>query len=283
METVMQLIRRYPLSAFFVLAYGLSWWPMLWDPHGLFPAGPLLAAVLVLAVTGKWPAVREFLRRMVGWRVHPVWYALVLGLPAAIALAGAVLNPLFGAASPVFHRAPPIAELLPTFVVIFLMIGVGEEPAWRGFALPGLARGRSLLVAALPLAGLHGIWHLPLFGVDYTWANVAPWMITLAAYSVMTAWLYIRTAGNLLLPALFHASVNVSAKYLFLPLFEGEDLVQLYWIWAGLWWVAALVPLARIRGSVVGDRWSVAGEGSPEQLVMPRLSITDHRSPTTRA
>ena len=54
MRTVVALIRRYPLSAFFVLAYALSWlvYPLLEVSPivgfvGLF--GPALAAVIVVA------------------------------------------------------------------------------------------------------------------------------------------------------------------------------------------------------------------------------------------
>jgi membrane protease YdiL (CAAX protease family) len=217
------------------------------DPHSLFPLGPLLAAFVVLGATGGWPAVRDFARRMVRGRVAAPWYALVLGLPVAIAVAGLALNPFFGSAPPTFGRMPPLGELLPTFVFILLFIGVGEEPAWRGVALPGLAAGRSMIAAALALAALHALWHLPLFGLEYTRVNGLPWLMSLAAYSVITAWLYTRTDGNLLLPSLFHASVNTSAKFLLLPLFQGADLVRLWWIWAALWAAAAAWPLVALR------------------------------------
>ncbi len=248
MHSIVNLIRRHPRVAFFALAYSLSWWPAFVEPHGILPLGPLLAALLVQAAVGGWPAVRDFARRIVAWRIGLRWYALVLGLPPTIALAGAGLNLLFGAATPAFDQVPPFADLLPTFLFILLFIGVGEEPAWRGFALPGLATKRSLLSASLLLAVLHGIWHLPLFGLEYTKENVVPWMLALTAFSVITAWLYTRTAGNLLLPALLHASVNTSAKYLFLPLFNGSDRIQLHWIWAALWCMAAIVPMARLWG-----------------------------------
>lgn len=247
MQSILHLIRRRQLAVFVVLAYGLSWWPTLLEPHSILPLGPLMAAILVLGVVGGWAAVRRFGRAMVAWRVGIRWYVLVLGLPPLLAFAGATLNPLVGAAEPAFDQAPPLAELLPSFLFILLLIGVGEEPAWRGFALPQLARRRSIISASLLVAVIHVIWHLPLFGLEYTWQNVLPWTLTLTAFSVITAWMYTRTAGNLLLPALFHASVNVSAKYLFLRLFNGDDLIQMYWVSAALWWLAALVPLALLR------------------------------------
>jgi hypothetical protein len=64
------------------------------------------------------------------------------------------------------------------------------------------------------------------------------------AYTLFTAWLYQRTDGNLLLPALLHASLNTSAAYVFAPMERGADLVWLWWLWAALWWVTALATLA---------------------------------------
>ncbi len=246
MPQLIKVTRRHPLITFFALAYGLSWWPSLIDPHSILPLGPLAAAVMVLAVTGGWPAVRRFFRAILAWRVALPWYLFVLGLPAALAAAAAAMNPLFGAALPALDRMAPFGELLPTFGLLFLFIGLGEEPAWRGFALPALARERSMLAAALMLAAFHAIWHLPLFGLEYTADNAAPWLLSLTAFSVLTAWLYTRTAGNLLLPALFHASVNTSARYVFPSLYTGDDLIRLHWIWAALWCAAALVPAVRL-------------------------------------
>ena len=50
----MSLVRRYPLTAFFVLACALSWWPWILYSVGLLPNpivdfGPFLAALVVLA------------------------------------------------------------------------------------------------------------------------------------------------------------------------------------------------------------------------------------------
>jgi hypothetical protein len=94
---LMSLVRRYPLSAFFVLACALSWWPWILYSRDLLPTpivgfGPFLAALVVLAVTEGKRGVVGLLRRMVRWRVGLQWYAVALLLPVVVTLAAAALN-----------------------------------------------------------------------------------------------------------------------------------------------------------------------------------------------
>ena len=56
MSRISALVKRHRLTAFFILAYALSWWA--WIPYalGVFPNpvasfGPFLAALVVLALT----------------------------------------------------------------------------------------------------------------------------------------------------------------------------------------------------------------------------------------
>jgi hypothetical protein len=65
----------------------------------------------------------------------------------------------------------------------------------------------------------------------------------LFGFTILTTWMYNRNNGNLLLPALLHPSVNVTAKYLFNSLFAGADLIHLWWLWSGFWPVVAAIIL----------------------------------------
>jgi hypothetical protein len=240
-------VKRHPLIAFFALAYALSWWPWVWTaidpaaPSTILPPGPLVAALIVLAITGGWSVILEFLKRIAYWRVGMRWYALVLGLPVAITAASAALNLAFGAQmAPHF---PGWADLGARFVFILLLIGLGEEPAWRGFALPRLMIGRSALAASLILGLLHVVWHLPLLGVEYDASNVVPWMVGVIAFAILVTWIYLHTEGSLLLPMLFHSSVNVSA--IAFGWFSGADLLRLWWLFGAVWALAALVIIMR--------------------------------------
>ncbi len=243
MYPITSFIKRHALVMFFALAYALSWLPSLFEAHSILPFGPLLAALLVLSFTAGWAGVKDFLRRIIQWRVSPHWYLLVLGLPVAILAVAVGLNILLGATSPLWQRVPPLSELPMVFLVIALLIGLGEEPAWRGFALPRLSTGRSALAGSLLLFALHAVWHLPLFGREYDFQNGLPWLLMLLGGTITSTWFYNRTNSNLLLPLLFHTSVNVSAKYLFNGLFGGTDALRLWWLVAALWLLIACAVL----------------------------------------
>jgi membrane protease YdiL (CAAX protease family) len=247
----LDVVRRHPILVFVVLAYALSWWPWLWyrtDPQAvdapILPVGPLLAALILLPVIGGWPAVRDLFRRIGRWRVGLRWYALALLLPVVLTLSAVGINLLLGATVVAAFERPGLAELTVRFVFILVWIGLGEEPGWRGFALPRLLVGRSALAAALILGLIHAVWHLPLYGVEYDSADVLPWAISVFCFSIVICWVVLRTGGSVLMAILMHASNNTVA--LVWRMFEGGDQLRLWWVWCVLWVAtAAAVVLAR--------------------------------------
>jgi len=244
--------RRHQIGLFFVLACAFSWWAWIWyqlDPVGadapILPVGPFLAALVMLAVVGGRPAIRAWLAKIVHWRVAPVWYAVALLGPPLLTFAAVAINRAVGAVPVTGAAAPAATAVAVQFVFVLLWIGLGEEPAWRGYALPRLMAGRSALAAALLLGLFHIIWHLPLFGVEYHLANGVPWAISVIGFSVVTAWIWLHTGGSLLLPMLLHAANN-SVTFVW-RWFAGPDQLRLWWIWAGLW-AAATVVIVVVEG-----------------------------------
>ncbi|HZF59753.1 MAG TPA: CPBP family intramembrane glutamic endopeptidase, partial [Rubrobacter sp.] len=165
-------IRAFPLAAFFVLAYALSWLILVPAAFGLLPGsagilawvapfGPAVAAFVVTALTGGRPAVVRLLWRLVQWRVGIRWYLLVLlGIPllelmGAFAVLGAVPLDDLARNWPVIFTGYPIYVL---YIAIFT--GMGEEPGWRGFALPRLQDRHGPLLATAVLAVVWASWHL---------------------------------------------------------------------------------------------------------------------------
>lgn len=221
----MQSIRSRPLIAFFMLAFGITW--AVWVPRAVgIPVGavgqlwtwvPAVAALLAAALTGGRGALRDLGARLVRWRVGWRWYLVVVLGPAAFSVAVALLYALMGgsfaAATPPALRGETPLVILPLFlVVLFVTDGVGEELAWRGFALPRLLASYNALVASLTLGVLWALWHLPL-----VWTEVAPlyqqpvWLLLLdtTAKSILFTWVFLHTRGSVLVAALLHATTNL--------------------------------------------------------------------------
>jgi membrane protease YdiL (CAAX protease family) len=244
--------RGRQLLFFFIMAYALSWWPWIWfqfDPvtvdAPIFPWGPFIAALAMLATIGGWPAVRTWFGKIIHWRVAPIWYVIVLLGPPALTLTAVGINRVLGAEFAANAEFPTWQDLLARFVFILLLIGLGEEPAWRGYALPRLIAGRTALAASLILGLLHAIWHLPLFGIEYDLQNIVPWTASVLCVAIVITWIWLHTGGSLLLPILLHTSNNTIA--FFWGTFAGTDQLRLWWIWAALW-VAATAIVVVVNG-----------------------------------
>ena len=141
------LIRRHPLPAFFVIAFALTWVTVpLGRVHG---RGPLVAALIVIGVTEGRARLRELGRRMIRWRVGLAVYAAAILVPLGVALAAG------GRTSPSVRRTRrsrssncrPSCCSFALRLVVPVFAPIGEEPGWRGFALPRYAACTPAVVA----------------------------------------------------------------------------------------------------------------------------------------
>jgi uncharacterized protein len=243
----MSVVRRYPLIVFFVLAYVFSWWPWPLYAFGLSPSpiiafGPFLAAILVLALTTGKGGVVTLLRRMVRWRVRPVWYAVALLLPVAISGGAALLNVVvLGASAPSPAELGAWSGLVPTFFLLLLVPGIGgawEEPGWRGYALPKLQGGHSALLASLILGVVWAFWHLPLMVIGQIHLSDPVFIV---AWTVVFTWVFNNTNGSVLIAMLMHNMHNVISGGYFSAMFSGADWVRQGWLLVALWCAVAAI------------------------------------------
>jgi hypothetical protein len=143
------LIRRYPLISYFVIAYGGTW--VVWalfvlsrDGSGLLPvhspasfpvvigigtfSGPTAGALVVTAVTESGKGVVQLLRRIVQWRVGLAWYLFALvGLPAIQTLGTIAIPSALASVTPI-DRLPELTSA----AVFFAYPGLpGAACSWR--------------------------------------------------------------------------------------------------------------------------------------------------------
>ena len=238
--------KRHPLVTFFVLAYVLTWWASIVyafypNPFPVFPYGPFLAAIITLGFTVGKGGIKALLRRIVIWRVGVRWYAIALFLPVGLALAAVYLNVLLGAPAPTLGELGSWPGLFILFPLTLLIGGpLGEEPGWRGYALPRLQTGRSALAGSLILGALIALWHLPLLLTSEEPVPAGAFFPEIIAGMIVISWVYNNTQGSVLLAALIHTSHNAIEGF-FGGMFSGADLTTLYWLLAGVWVLTASV------------------------------------------
>jgi membrane protease YdiL (CAAX protease family) len=204
-------LKHHRLLAFFVLASAISWssWPAyaagLVPRMEFLPIGPLAAAVIVIALAEGRAGFRAWGRRLIRWRVGWVWYAVALLLPAVLVLATGLVTIALGASAPGLARLT-WNGLLMVFAVRLVnpLDGpLGEEPGFRGYALPLLQAARPPLQSAAILGLLVTVWHLPLVLFHGLSLIGLP---TTFAITFLYVWLFNRTGGSVLLTLLFHNS-----------------------------------------------------------------------------
>jgi len=233
-SSLREVMRQHPLFSFFFMAYAFSWimsipyilgqWGVL---HGNFiiifvikSFGPFLAAYVMTGIMeGKEGVLRlrQSIKQMrAGWQ----WYLFILlGIPALMLFGIAVLPGALAS----FQGFPPhfAATYLVSFVLIFFGGGpLGEEPGWRGFALPRMQAHYGALGGTLLLGVLWTFWHLPDFLTDaqrggpganfvtLLTINLPIFLLMVTAMAVIFTWVFNQTRGSVFISILLHASIN---------------------------------------------------------------------------
>lgn len=220
------------VGLFLVLAFTLSWawaWPLAlsgavvargdgWPTH--FPAlfGPAVAAFLATAWFSGRTGVKDLLARMGRWRFPLRWWAVTLSPLAFLAVASLVQD-VFGdlPAAGDFGRCTglPAVGVLGVAVIAVVLNGFGEETGWRGFAVPALVQRFGPLGAALVIAPVWALWHLPYFSLLQSYQSfnaftIIGFVIGLAYGSVVLTWLYLGTGGSILAVTIWHGLFNMA-------------------------------------------------------------------------
>src|SRR5215211_6161194 len=252
---MISLVKRHPIITFFVLTYVFTWAiesPLVFLTDSVTAIQGLVlvilasnvpsavAIVLTAIVLGR-GALRKLLARLLIWRVSPFWYLVVFLGPVVLVGGVVLLNALMGG---------PALSLGMTLVgaTIFFAFSVvpgsalGEEIGWRGYVLPRLQSRMSALSAALLIAPIWGLWHLPLWLTGdpvKTPTFYVAFFASVFPMSVLLTWVYNSTGGSLLMVVLAHATFNLPITLTIDDLGTGGRVPSL--LYFGLLAVAAIV------------------------------------------
>jgi membrane protease YdiL (CAAX protease family) len=98
-------------------------------------------------------------------------------------------------------------SILPIMLIGILIGAVCEEIGWRGFLQPILETKYSILIAAIIVGTIWGLWHIGHYknGVLFMFGFL---LFTISA-SIFVAWLLRRTEFNIVIAAVFHIAINL--------------------------------------------------------------------------
>jgi uncharacterized protein len=208
------------LISFFGIAVGLLKVDMASLPAWLIPLltiigswMPSLAAAIVTGACEGRGGVRRLFVMFFQFHLPTRWYLAAL-VPVAIAFAAVVIYRVLGgepsggvSLSPAFWASLLVTSLLtgPT----------GEEPGWRGFALPRMLQRYSPLKAGLLLGLVWSFWHLPLWLTSGFTGNVLLlyilfFNIGIISLNLLMTWIFRNTTHSLVPMVIIHFTYNVS-------------------------------------------------------------------------
>jgi hypothetical protein len=269
MKTIKGFIKGHPVLSYFALTFALSWGGMLLVilaggsggiPMLAWVTGPPISGIVLTGLVYGRAGFRDFLARMMKWRVGARWYAVaLLTVPlymTAILLALSLTSSDF---LPTILTTSDKASLL-LFGIAWGLIGGGllEELGWTGFAVPTLLRMRyGVLGTGLIVGTVWAVLHffaffylgrasgaLPL--VLFVPLDLFSVVVGMVAFRVLMVWVYDRTGESMLVAGvLMHTSYTASTLILgTLPISGAAFLTYMYTAAAVLWVVVGLVALA---------------------------------------
>jgi membrane protease YdiL (CAAX protease family) len=179
----------------------------------------LLPAWIISASRSSIPGIRLTFSTLSKPRGSFIWYVVAFTGYPVILLISVFITRLSGnnVSFPNLSLSQACIFLLLMFFEGFLASGgVNEESGWRGFLLPHLQDKYSVIVASIIVWFFWSLWHLPLDIMQKV--PVQQILLNRLLFnflaSVLFVWVYNRSRGSILAPAIFHASMNTAGAFI---------------------------------------------------------------------
>jgi uncharacterized protein len=235
-------VRPAELLGFLAFSHGWTWawWGAAaaagesvwdWPASALFyvgGAGVFLGGVMMTGVVSGGVGLRDLGRRTLDPRPIPGrwWVTLLLFYPlltlaaAGVAVALGVTDRPLDLPAAADRMANPVG-LVSMMVFLFGVGPLPEEIGWRGFLQDRLQARWTGLAAALAIALVWWVWHLPLLvlpGYYDAFGRSAPapldFLWNLIPAAILYAWIFNRTHRSVLAVIVFHFMENFTSEFL---------------------------------------------------------------------
>lgn len=241
-EPIRRNIDKYPLQAFILLAFGITWgakylYHLVSLSSGLpqfnfslvAGFGPSISAIILISLSQGKKGLRSILARILDWRVGLGWIFLSLFFEFLLFFSIAFLYWQYHGALPEFSPSAIILNsfsLVSTFTIGLFRWGIAEEIGWRGWMFPRLAARTSPLKASLVYALILSLWHLDpnsFSGITAFregrylagfYPDIMERVMITVPISLVTTYIFLNTRGSLLPMIIFHSASNTSYFWL---------------------------------------------------------------------
>jgi membrane protease YdiL (CAAX protease family) len=172
---------------------------------------PSLAVAIVIGAGEGREAVTRLFAKFFQFRFPLRWYLASL-IPAGLTVLTVLAYRLTGGLPE--GGVPLTAGFWASlFLIMFLTGATGEEPGWRGFALPRLLERFSPLKAGLLLGLVWNFWHLPLWFTTGSSGTTLLFYILfhtvgIISLNLVMVWIYLRVPDSLAPMFLAHFTFN---------------------------------------------------------------------------
>ena len=225
---------KFPILTFFALAWVIGGWVVVLIAWGIIPSNLILVSVFSASIAGITmtaledgnKGVKLIVKRLTIWKVGVGYWLFAFFFLVPVILLGSKVNPLFNGETFSFNKLNLTADIVPLFLIFFLVAGLGQELGWSGFLIPRLQARFSAFTSAVIRALLTGIWYLPM--MIYVWLKpyeladipYGSWILQkgflltyltmifmlILPWSIFYTWIFNNTRGSLLLVSILHGS-----------------------------------------------------------------------------
>jgi hypothetical protein len=226
------VFRNHQVTSFFVLACVFGWSPYVvgWfagSEAANFPMGVVIAAAVVAFAAGS-DTWRGWIRTVRSCGMPWRWFAVALLVPVAMHVVQVLVNTMFGAPLPTGHQLSTWPEVPVTFLLMLVLVGLGEEGGWTAFATPLLLTRHPFLVVWGLMSAMRIAWHLPLILTgELSWALG---LLGNAAFQMVVLSVYVLSGYRWATAAVWHASLNALGGPFLFSMVHGADRDRLGWI-----------------------------------------------------
>lgn len=213
-----------------------------------FALTPLISVITISYILNGEKAIRDLFSkfRLKGY-AHK-WFFISNGSFTFIAIAAILFRFMYDGFFPPFKDFGPIHQMILYSLPLFLIPGITEEFAWRGFLQSRLQQKIQAVYSCVIVGLVWGSWHYPDFILG-NWntsnsAQVSFFFFTIGC-SIIIGWLFIQTNENVFIAMLAHFGANV--VFTFSPVFKsyGENSFITIGFYIGLVWLVVFVIIGK--------------------------------------